>query len=146
MKALRAMSEGLNLISLLPPSFRDVWQEWDQRDLQAQEDAANKLRSARMEFITPLAAELQGSRKVESKVNNAEPDAPENYIRDKLSQRHGTENPDLFASEMRKRIESKQYMSLMNSARAQLPVFLSKDTIVDTIKANQVVIISGETG
>ncbi|XP_043920360.1 ATP-dependent RNA helicase DHX29 [Protopterus annectens] len=151
--ALYHLVKGQSVHQLLPPTYRDVWLEWSDAEKKKEEQNKMETSKPRDQFITKLLNKLkqQQQQSKHTLVTSEETEESwENLVSlndfDNLSldQKH----PQGFetARSLFKTLQCSAKHKKLLKDRQQLPVFLQKNTIVETLRRHRVVVVAGETG
>ncbi|KAK2151742.1 hypothetical protein LSH36_353g09030 [Paralvinella palmiformis] len=151
--ALYRLCKGQRVYQLLPPPYRDLWLDWQDKDSQLIQEAKAEENKPRDMFIARLMKKLKidttkvtsGEQSDEDVEETWEDLAEDDAIpKTNCKLKHGA-SAERFQSIMERNQASLKYRDLM-SARQQLPIFSYKDYILDVIREHNVVVIAGETG
>ncbi|ORX97986.1 P-loop containing nucleoside triphosphate hydrolase protein [Basidiobolus meristosporus CBS 931.73] len=141
--ALYQLSE-LPLYRVLPPPFKKIWAEWDEKKEAESKNLNEEVNRTRLEFLQDLADEIL-----------AIPSAPLPQHLIPSRSRKTTSRDSAYGEKARSakhlqtnyesRISKKSYQNVLET-RKLLPVHAYRREILELIEKNQVVIISGDTG
>ncbi|KAG0346255.1 hypothetical protein BG004_002057 [Podila humilis] len=135
---------SLPMYRSLPPTYRDLWLEWiDEMEMEGRQ-AKKMLDGERLLFIKTLSAQMPKRICGESKhVENSDDLQEQTQLIDK--EVVITDVGRAFQSSWKKRLNRPAYQKLFEK-RKELPMFQFREQLLDLLKLNQVVIVSGETG
>ncbi|KAL1693102.1 P-loop containing nucleoside triphosphate hydrolase protein [Schizophyllum commune] len=126
---------------LLPPDFRDLWDELD-AERRRKEDAANRGTWAKLKGI--LEEKVQRSNKQTLKAAKSAADVKEGPIVNAPAPSNDAFSEQLQES-FRARQASSSYQEML-TYRNQLPIANYRHEILSALDASQVLVLSGETG
>lgn len=140
---------------LLPPTYRDVWLEWNDVEKKKEEENKTETNKPRDQFIARLLNKLkqqQPPQQIEGKPKLSEDaeDSWENLITEEdfngiSLETSFTDDLEPMRALFKKQQSSSRYQRLLKE-REQLPVFKYKHTLIETLKKHRVVVVAGETG
>lgn len=141
---------------LLPVPYRDLWEELeaikksrqDALDRLVWKDLDGVLRSAQIEADSKIASGGKGSKLTTTLTDGELAEGPqdEEHKSGVRSQKRPLDYFDQrILNEWNARYQSKKYRS-MAVQRETLPIASYRQTIIDTLNSNQVLVLSGETG
>ncbi|KAK1174599.1 ATP-dependent RNA helicase DHX29 isoform X1 [Acipenser oxyrinchus oxyrinchus] len=160
--ALYTLVKGQSVHQLLPPTYREVWLEWKDNEKKKEEQTKIETNKPRDQFITKLLNKLKQQQQQQQQQQKQQlsqgaseaADEPgeswEDLITDedfsKISIHH--EKPDDLESSraLFRKLQSSALFQRLLRDREQLPVFQHRDTVLEAIRRNRVVVVAGETG
>uniref|UniRef100_A0A8C5WWC9 RNA helicase n=1 Tax=Laticauda laticaudata TaxID=8630 RepID=A0A8C5WWC9_LATLA len=153
--ALYHLTKGQSVHQLLPPTYRDVWLEWNDAEKKKEEENKTETNKPRDQFIARLLNKLKQQQPLQQfegkpKLSEDAEDSWENLISEEdfngLSlETSFTDNLEPMRALFKKQQSSSRYQRLLKE-REQLPVFKYKHTLIETLKKHRVVVVAGETG
>ncbi|XP_045922753.1 ATP-dependent RNA helicase DHX29 isoform X2 [Micropterus dolomieu] len=172
--ALYNLVKGQSVHQLLPPTYRNVWLEWRDSELQQQEESRTAANKPRDQFISRLLTRLKqqqnqnqaqeyGSQDKlglgragdeepeESWENLAGLDIEEGReeVDDKSEKRGGMKEGAGALDESRellKKMKKSPLAHRLQAEREQLPVFQHRHRVLEALQRHPVVVVAGETG
>ncbi|MGH0173909.1 UNVERIFIED_CONTAM: hypothetical protein FKN15_009502 [Acipenser sinensis] len=155
--ALYTLVKGQSVHQLLPPTYREVWLEWKDNEKKKEEQTKIETNKPRDQFITKLLNKLKQQQQQQQQLSQGASEAAdepgeswEDLITDedfsKISIHH--EKPDDIESSrvLLRKLQSSALFQRLLRDREQLPVFQHRDTVLEAIRRNRVVVVAGETG
>ncbi|MGH0166832.1 UNVERIFIED_CONTAM: hypothetical protein FKN15_074045 [Acipenser sinensis] len=158
--ALYTLVKGQSVHQLLPPTYREVWLEWKDNEKKKEEQTKIETNKPRDQFITKLLNKLKQQQQQQQQQQQLSQGASEaadepgesweDLITDedfsKISIHH--EKPDDIESSrvLLRKLQSSALFQRLLRDREQLPVFQHRDTVLEAIRRNRVVVVAGETG
>uniref|UniRef100_A0A8C6Y0B9 ATP-dependent RNA helicase DHX29 n=1 Tax=Naja naja TaxID=35670 RepID=A0A8C6Y0B9_NAJNA len=153
--ALYHLTKGQSVHQLLPPTYRDVWLEWNDAEKKKEEENKTETNKPRDQFIARLLNKLKQQQPPQQsegkpKLSEDAEDSWENLISEEdfngLSlETSFTDDLEPMRALFKKQQSSSRYQRLLKE-REQLPVFKYKHTLIETLKKHRVVVVAGETG
>ncbi|MBN3325252.1 DHX29 helicase, partial [Atractosteus spatula] len=159
--ALYSLVKGQSVHQLLPPTYRNVWLEWQDNEKKKEEHSKSEINKPRDQFISRLLSRLKQQQTQSQKQSQPSQSAsekgeePEDSWEDLISAEEEPGKQSMSSSGCGK-MESvrTQFLSLRNSSlakkllrdRQQLPVFQHKDRVLEMVQRHRVVVVAGETG
>ncbi|KAG1404697.1 hypothetical protein G6F60_004143 [Rhizopus arrhizus] len=148
--ALFDLDSSLSVYKAMPKPYRELWIEWLEEKKLKEEYPRLEMDKQRLTLLTEL---VNKSTENAGKSDNLK-DSPEtfetkpnesstNSFNKQISKRKKAFNSS--QERFKKRLNSKDYMS-MKEKRGDLPIAAYRKDILELVKKNQVLIISGETG
>ncbi|RKP19703.1 P-loop containing nucleoside triphosphate hydrolase protein [Rozella allomycis CSF55] len=129
------MSEKKSFKNLLPPVFRDLWIEFDNKN----DNVVDGNEKRRIDFISTEMSNLKFEKPKVSLKTKFENSEIRNFQNRKLKS----------IEEVKKVINENQnlesYKNILKE-RQELPIFQARQEIIDEFNANQVIVVSGMTG
>ncbi|KAK9723068.1 hypothetical protein K7432_002175 [Basidiobolus ranarum] len=133
----------LPLYRVLPPPFKKIWAEWDEKKETESRNINEETNRRRLIFLQTLTDEIMAMEKVTMPQRLVPTRSKNSATR---SSSHGTSlSAKQLQSNFEARICKKSYNKVLEN-RKLLPVHMYRREILDLIENNQVVIISGDTG
>ncbi|KAL0141621.1 P-loop containing nucleoside triphosphate hydrolase protein [Mucor lusitanicus] len=140
--ALFEMDPTSSVYKVLPVTYRDVWQAWvEEKKLREDEKRLALL----MDLVERSAVKSNAKRSSITK-DSSDTMTSENVVTN--SKQKVQKQQKMFArvkQNFGKRLDTKDYLA-MKDKRKDLPITAHRQEILDLVKNNQVLIISGETG
>lgn len=144
--ALFRLSPDSSLYRLLPPVFKDIWQEWLQGKQDKELALKLEMERKRMEFLVDLMDNSYSRRQSrQGSIGSAATPEAESPKDMEMQLRKKHEAFTRIQNEYRKRIDTDK-LKKIKQKQNELPMAAYKQQVVDLVKTNQVVMISGETG
>lgn len=169
--ALYNLVKGQSVHQLLPPTYREVWLEWRDSELQQQEESRTAANKPRDQFISRLLTKLKqqqnqvpGVSEPQSSANKEEAQEPEDSWENLASldlgdAKHfqkcksdknegGRKNMASLeaAKELFQNCKKVPRAQKLQAEREQLPVFQHRQHILEALRRHPIVVIAGETG
>ncbi|KAI9285596.1 P-loop containing nucleoside triphosphate hydrolase protein [Umbelopsis sp. AD052] len=139
--ALYKLTE-LPLYRSLPSPYREIWQEWIEQDESEMREKSMELHRKRFRFIIDLIDHAEISNdKVQRPSDLLIPDSNDELFDSKVRRA----DIPFLATEYQRRITTSAYEK-MKEKRSSLPIYSFRNEILELVKSNQIVIVSGETG
>lgn len=145
--ALFTLDSNSSVFKVLPPAYKDLWTAWFEEKTTREEAPRIEADKKRLSFLTDL---VERSRNRSSNRKKSSATSSED-ISSKDSTTGSTQKANdkkMFArvqSNFKSRLDKTEYIA-MKEKRQDLPIAAYRQEIIDLVKNNQVLIISGETG
>ncbi|XP_069780459.1 ATP-dependent RNA helicase DHX29 isoform X2 [Narcine bancroftii] len=149
--ALWHLVRGQAVHQLLPPTYRDVWIEWNEAEKKKTEKRQMEKNKPREQFISKLLNTLKQQPSTCVSVSAEDPeDSWENLITEDDFQslpfeKEKTDNLESSKIILKNLHSSIKFQKHLKS-RQLLPVFQHKMQILETLRKHRVVVVAGETG
>uniref|UniRef100_A0A673G5F5 ATP-dependent RNA helicase DHX29 n=1 Tax=Sinocyclocheilus rhinocerous TaxID=307959 RepID=A0A673G5F5_9TELE len=153
--ALYNLVKGQSVHQLLPPTYRDVWLEWQDGDQKEEEQTRSAINKPRDQFIARLLARLkqqqtlQPQAEPQDRLQDAEAeDSWENLDtqEDHEPQRGGGLEAEEASRRLLLKLRSSALARRLLAEREQLPVFQHRQQALEALWRHRVLVIAGETG
>ncbi|XP_016102665.1 ATP-dependent RNA helicase DHX29-like [Sinocyclocheilus grahami] len=153
--ALYNLVKGQSVHQLLPPTYRDVWLEWQDGDQKEEEQTRSAINKPRDQFIARLLARLkqqqtlQPQAEPQERLQDAEAeDSWENLDmqEDHEPQRGGGLEAEEASRRLLLKLRSSALARRLLAEREQLPVFQHRQQVLEALRRHRVLVIAGETG
>uniref|UniRef100_A0A671T8A6 ATP-dependent RNA helicase DHX29 n=1 Tax=Sinocyclocheilus anshuiensis TaxID=1608454 RepID=A0A671T8A6_9TELE len=153
--ALYNLVKGQSVHQLLPPTYRDVWLEWQDGDQKEEEQTRSAINKPRDQFIARLLARLkqqqtpQPQAEPQDRLQDAEAeDSWENLDtqEDHEPQRGGGLEAEEASRRLLLKLRSSALARRLLAEREQLPVFQHRQQVLEALRRHRVLVIAGETG
>ncbi|KAJ1303899.1 hypothetical protein OPQ81_008311 [Rhizoctonia solani] len=130
----------LSSIGSLPPSARDLWKEFETRRKQEEDETNRRVWSGLRTILEPKVAP-PGTYKSGKSIVPVGQDAASSVVQPKAPLK---EVPSL-KTDFKARQASPAYQEMLRK-RNELPIAAFRSQIIQSLQANQVIVLSGETG
>ncbi|XP_066567712.1 ATP-dependent RNA helicase DHX29 isoform X2 [Amia ocellicauda] len=159
--ALYTLVKGQSVHQLLPPTYRDVWLEWQDSEKKRQEQTKIEINKPRDQFIARLLSRAKQQTHKQVPVlppdwGSLEPgEEPEESWEDLVSaDEEPAKGPGAWQDPAKLESARAQLWALRASPlaqrlrreREQLPVFQHRGRVLDAVRQHRVVVVAGETG
>ncbi|KAI8974320.1 P-loop containing nucleoside triphosphate hydrolase protein [Pilobolus umbonatus] len=137
--ALFQLDPHLRLKFILPPIYRELWNEWTTKKFHSEENVRMGAEKERLAFLQDLMKDATRKSETHEPVSTIRPVIQTNRI---------TQNSKTFKSVQQRfisRLNTETYLS-MKEKRQSLPISQYREEILQKLNHNQVLIVSGETG
>ncbi|KAK4518444.1 uncharacterized protein ATC70_008662 [Mucor velutinosus] len=147
--ALFEMDPTSSVYKVLPVTYRNIWQTWAEEKKLREDGPRLEAERKRLALLVDLVE--RSAVKSNAKRNSITDDISDTIISDKAvtsSKQKVQKQQKMFdrvKQNFGKRLDTKDYMA-MKDKRKDLPITAHRQEILDLVKNNQVLIISGETG
>lgn len=142
---------------LLPPTYRDVWLEWRDGELQEEEESRIAINKPRDQFIARLLARLKQQQPHQPQSDQEDrhwdaADDPEDswenldVKEDVEPQRRGGLVAEQTSRRLFLKLQGSTLARRLLADRQQLPVFQHRQKVLDALRRHRVVVVAGETG
>ncbi|KAI9271222.1 P-loop containing nucleoside triphosphate hydrolase protein [Helicostylum pulchrum] len=143
--ALFELDSYSSLFKVLPNPYKDLWNEWLEEKRLKEEAPRIEADKKRLSFLIDLVDKSfsRPNSKDNSKTDNVTNEAAVTSSRQNMSK-----NKKMFSrvkENFKSRLTNKDYIA-MKQKRNSLPITAYREQILEIMKDNQVLIISGETG
>jgi ATP-dependent RNA helicase DHX29 len=143
LKTLYHFSSTYQILSRVPPPFRDVWDQWSTKEALEKQAAEQARDDERDEFVKELFKEIEA--KSNEKLSVQKNPAKLNHLNMSNQRRSKMTHASTLKTSFLEKQASDAYRKLLET-RKSLPIFSEKQNIIETIRSNQVTVIAGETG
>ncbi|KAI8635931.1 P-loop containing nucleoside triphosphate hydrolase protein [Parasitella parasitica] len=137
------------IYKVLPITYRDVWNGWVEEKKLREDGPRIEAEKKRLSFLMHLVEKSVITSNAKNDLTNAESsDIITNEAVTTKSKQQVLKQKKMFArvkQTFSKRLDTKDYLA-MKGKRKDLPITANRQEILDLVKSNQVLIISGETG